>query len=178
MAVDPCTREDVAPVCRLAPFRVAHADLILSWVRDPREAFWLAPRTPPPLTPAGVIEWQTPGHQGFMLHAADVPLPIGYGELNLLNGARRRYWLGHLIVDPARRGRGYGVALTRLLVGRAFARHAAREVTLVVFPENRAAIACYRAAGLHEDGYETHEFPAYGCRVCLLRMVAPAGGSV
>lgn len=172
MAVNPRTHKDAALVCRLEPFRPAWAELIVSWVRDEQEAYWLAPRTPPPLTADEILRWQRPGREGFMSLEGDGPEPRGYGELNLLSSGRRRYWLGHLIVDPAQRGRGCGVQLTRLLLRHAAVRQGAREVTLVVFPENRRAVSCYLAAGLREDGYETHEFPAYGRRVRLLRMTA------
>lgn len=100
------------------------------------------------------------------------PAPVGYGELNLLNDARREFWLGHLIIDPAFRGMGLGVRLTRLLLRRAFVDHAASCVSLVVFPDNAAAVACYRAAGLYPSGFEQHAFEAYGTRERLLRMSA------
>jgi ribosomal protein S18 acetylase RimI-like enzyme len=75
-------------------------------------------------------------------------------------------------VDPRHRGRGLGRQLTRLLLRRAFHRYGAWRVSLVVFPENAAAIASYRAAGMYEDGYERHYFASYSRRKRLLRMVA------
>ncbi|MCK4343014.1 MAG: GNAT family N-acetyltransferase [Phycisphaerae bacterium] len=172
MAANPDLNKRTVPACRLMPFQPGYAELVLSWVCDPREAYWLAPRTRPPLTAAEVLNWQVPGHQAFLLAERGRAEPIGYGELNVLFGAPRRYWLGHLIVDPARRGQGCGVQLTRLLLWHAFARHGAREVTLVVFPENERAIAAYRAAGMRASGYETHKFSAYERQVRLLRMTA------
>jgi RimJ/RimL family protein N-acetyltransferase len=99
---------------------------------------------------------------------------VGYGEINALDVRARRYWLGHLIVDPEQRGRGLGTALTRLLLVRAFRELRAREVTLVVFPENATAIASYRAAGMFADGEEIHDFASYGLRARMLRMAARA----
>jgi ribosomal protein S18 acetylase RimI-like enzyme len=172
MAVRPDTTSAAADPCRLAPFQVAYADRVLSWIRTAEEAFWLAPRTKPPLTAEEVLHWQTPGHRAFLLYRRRDAEPRGYGELNQLQGFHDRYWLGHLIVDPDCRGAGLGRQLTRLLLAEAFQRHRARDVTLVVFPDNRQAIACYRAAGMRTAGYETHDFPAYQKRVRLLRMVA------
>ena len=172
MAANPSISRTTTPACRLLSFHPSCADLVMSWVSDAREAFWIAPRTPPSLTAAEVLNWQVPGHQAYLLAEAGRAPPIGYGELNVLNGAARRYWLGHPIVDPAQRGRGCGLQLTRLLLRQAFAQHGSVDVTLVVFPDNTRAIACYRAAGMRENGYETHEFPAYGRRVRLLRMAA------
>ena len=172
MAVNPGIRDATAPPCRLVPFDSARAELVLSWPRDAREVYWLAPKTHPPLTTAEILRWRKPGHDPYMLLEADREEPIGYGELNGLGGRRRQYWLGHLIVDPAHRGRGCGVLLTRLLLREAFERRGARRVTLVVFPENRRALTCYRAAGMGEDGYETHTFAAYGRQECLVRLAA------
>ncbi len=163
------------PPCRLVPFEAAWAELVASWAQDAREAYWLAPRNPPPLTAAEVLRWHTPGHTPYALLEEGRATPVGYGELNRLSSGRRRYWLGHLVIDPAERGRGLGAALTRKLLEEAFVRRRAQEVSLVVFPDNVAAIACYRAAGMREDGYETHEFAAYRRVETLLRMVVRAG---
>lgn len=100
--------------------------------------------------------------------------PLAYGEVNLLNERRREYWLGHLIVDPRQRGRGVGRWLAELLLQEAFDRLGARRVSLVVFPENRSAIACYRAAGMRDEGFETHYFPPYRRWERLLRLIATA----
>jgi RimJ/RimL family protein N-acetyltransferase len=172
MAAKVNTTKRFRPACRLEPFDPRHAARVMSWVTDAREAFWLAPRTRPPLTAEEVLSWQQPGHQSLLLFPLEGVEPVGYGELNVMTSHPRRYWLGHLIVDPGCRGCGYGVQLTKLLLWRAFSRHGAHEVSLVVFPENRAAIACYQRAGMVEDGHETHAFPAYDQRVRLLRMVA------
>lgn len=172
MAANPRTRRRTLPPGTLAPFTPVHAERVMSWVTSAQEAYWIAPRTRPPLTAREVLNWQVPGHSAFLLFAPNVADPIGYGELNILTGALRRFWLGHLIVDPAQRGRGYGVQLTRLLLREALIRRAAHDVTLVVFPENRGAIACYQAAGMRITGYEMHEFPAYNQRVRLVRMEA------
>ena len=144
----------------------------MSWIRDAREAYWVAPRTPPPLTACEVLHWGVAGHCPLLLYELGETTPVGYGEVNELTSGMNRYWLGHLIVDPTQRGRGLGLQLTRLLLAEAFGRFHASDVTLVVFPENTVAIECYRAAGMRDNGYETHHFPAYQRRVRLLRMVA------
>lgn len=177
MAANPGQRARANLRCRLVPFEPQYAERVIGWVRDAREAYWFAPRTAPPLTAAEILAWQVPGHSAHLLLAQGGE-PVGYGEVNRLGPGPGRYWLGHLIVDPAWRGQGYGRELSLLLLRHAFSQLRARRVTLVVFPENRAAIASYRAAGMREDGYETHEFPAYGRRACLLRMVATAAPPV
>lgn len=170
MAVTPMLSDTCTARLRLEAFDPAHADLVVSWILDEHEAYWLAPKTPPPLTADHVRRWKQPGHEPLQLVDDDAAPPIAYGELNVLNADDDRYWLGHLIVNPAQRRRGVGRALTELLLSRAFCRHGARRVCLVVFPENRPAIASYHSAGMYEDGHEEHHLAAYGRRVTLLRM--------
>ncbi len=172
MAAFPKPRRRTAPIYRLVPFNPPWADRVVSWVCNAQETYWLAPQTPPPLTATRLLSWQKPGHHPFLLFEPGDQQPIGYGELNELTGGYRQYWLGHLIVDPARRGRGYGKLLAQMLLREAFEQRGARRVTLVVFPENERAVACYRAAGMHDDDYETHDFPAYRRRESLLRLAA------
>jgi RimJ/RimL family protein N-acetyltransferase len=170
MAALPKPRRDPDAGGVLVPFQPRWAAQVASWATDPQEAYWLAPKTPPPVTADSVLRWRTVGHEPFALLPPGATLPAAYGELNRLGDLRRQYWIGHVIVDPARRGRGHGVRLTRLLLQEAFEQRGAERVTLVVFPENQAALACYRAAGFHDDGEEWHEFAAYGVRVRLLRL--------
>ncbi len=172
MAAHPSFRRQTVPVCRLAGFDPVWAAHVVSWVRDPQEAYWLAPKTPPPLTADRLSAWRATGNEAFLLLEPGRAEPLAYGELNRLSNARREYWLGHLIVDPAARGQGLGVQLTRLLLREAFEQRGARRVTLVVFPDNVAAVRCYRLAGMYEDGVEWHAFPAYNRRECLLRFAA------
>ncbi len=96
--------------------------------------------------------------------------PVAYGEVNRLSRATGRYWLGHLVVNQERRGEGFGSQLARKLLAYAFERLNASEVSLVVFPGNRQAIACYAAAGMAPDGYEVHEFATAGRAERLMRM--------
>lgn len=172
MAVHPGTRAKLADRVYLTRFDPVHAERVVSWVRDRQEAYWLAPKTPPPLGVETIHGWAHPGHHRYLLWDHDMADPVGYGELNRLRSGTGRYWLGHLIVDAQRRGCGYGVWLTRGLLTEAFDRRGAVQVTLVVFPENRAAIRCYEVAGMVRDGWETHEFPVYGRVERLLRMAA------
>lgn len=185
VAVAPGQLQFAPAALRLEPFEPQQAELVLSWVRDAREAYWLAPKTRPPLAAEDIRGWHAPHHQQFQLVAAGGTAPpafhrletgatCGYGELNLLNRATRHYWLGHLIVDPQVRGQGVGQALTRLLAARAFQRHGAWRVSLVVFPENRAAAACYQAVGFRFVDYEDHYLPGYGRYVRLARMTLAA----
>ncbi len=172
MATRPVEPQSVArTTVRLVRFTPADATLVSAWLADPQDAYWAAPRTRPPITPQRVLAWKRPGHRQYILYDPQRGLAVGYGELNTLRHRSGDYWLGHLVVDPQQRGRGYGLALTRQLIRQAFAHHRARRVLLVVFPENAAAIRCYQRAGMRPDGYELHHFPPYERCEHLLKMV-------
>ncbi|MCG8400452.1 MAG: GNAT family N-acetyltransferase, partial [Firmicutes bacterium] len=119
MALAPKTESPSSPAYRLAPLDPALAPLVASWCGEGIEALWLAPRTPPPITAEKVLGWQEEGRIPYAMLAKD-DAPVAYGELNELRHRRREYWLGHLLVDPQRRGQGLGTTLTRLLTEKAF----------------------------------------------------------
>lgn len=158
----------------LRPFFVADALTVAGWVRNATDAYHLAPRTWPPITEQRVREWGGYGCEQLVLIDSCGSRPVAYGELNLLSSRKAEYWLGHLIVDPDRRGMGLGRELTSLLLKRAFEQKRAKRVSLVVFSDNRAAVECYKASGMQVDGWEMHDLPPYGRRERLLRMAVNA----
>ncbi len=159
----------------LIAFAPGDAQQVASWVRSDAEAYWLAPRTPAPLSAPKVLEWTRDAGDACLLRERARGALAGYGEVNPLGGRRGEFWLGHLVVASEMRGRGVGRVLTELLLRRAFRTHGARRVTLVVFPENASAIACYRRAGMSFDGVEEHYFPQTGEAVSMIRMAALRG---
>jgi RimJ/RimL family protein N-acetyltransferase len=175
MAIEPARCSPRSTALRLEAFDPRRAELVATWVRSQREAYWLAPKTPPPLDGDRIRQWRVPGHEPLQFIESAGTRLVGYGELNVLNANGRHFWLGHLIVDPDARGQGIGLELTQLLLARAFVCRGAQHVSLVVFPDNQPAIACYRAAGLREQGYEEHVFPPHARQVRLIRMSIQRG---
>lgn len=159
----------------LAPFEPAMAGRVASWVTSPLEHLWVAPSTPPPLTAEKIIRWQRPEGQPHVLLYTPLATPVGYAEINPLSRDRDHFWLGHIVVDPVQRGRGVGLALVREVIGHAFRALAASRVSLVVFPDNAAAIACYRRAGMEQQAREHHQFAGRGPRYELLRFEIARG---
>lgn len=130
----------------------------------------MAPSTSLPLTANKVITWKRPGGRALVLIHAGDSRPLGYGELNPLRADPAHLWLGHVIVRPDQRGRGAGQALVRALLEFAAERLFARNVSLIVFPENKAAIKCYRRVGFSIAGEEYHRFGGVGPRHRFLRL--------
>lgn len=155
---------------RLAPFQPAHAALVVSWVRDADELTFVSPETQSPLTAEKVMAWGGPAHRQYVLIAAGETVPLGYAELNDMPHRPQQKWIGHLLLDPARRGTGLGRACVAALLIEAFERLEAEAVVLVVSPSNEPAVACYRGAGLVTLGEEWKRAPWSPTAHKLLRM--------
>jgi len=157
------------PWC-LAAFDPLMAPLIVSWVQDRHELFWLAPKTIPPLTPAKVVAW--PGSDGcpMLLYGEQRAEPFGYVELNPMPGQKGHQWMGHCLIQPVQRGAGLGRLTVELMLEKAFLNDRAKTVSLVVFPDNTTAIRCYRATGFRQIGEQVKYFPNTGRQHCMLQM--------
>lgn len=153
----------------LQSFRPVDAPLVASWVDSIETRRWVSPSAIDTITADRVCRWVKPGGEAFVLTNGSGCLPEAYGELNPMRLERDHYWLGHLIVCPARRGRGVGLRLVQALVQHAFRDRLAKRVSLIVFPDNRAAVRCYRRAGFRLSGEEFHRFPPAPRNVRLLR---------
>ena len=154
-----------APVIRvrngqyyLCDFDAMMASQIATWARDAHELFWLAPSTPPPLTASKVISWLTPDVSAFLFRRDQVAKALGYFELNLMPAQNDHLWLGHCVIAPDYRGCGLGTCMVSLAIEDAFIRRKAESVSLVVFPDNLAAVACYRSVGFVTVGEQIKEF--------------------
>jgi RimJ/RimL family protein N-acetyltransferase len=153
----------------LRKFDPLFAGLVASWVRSAEELFWLAPSTAYPLSAAKVVRWTHKHGNPLLYYRVGAQMPVGYGELNPMRNDPRHLWIGHVVLDPAFRGHGLGLRLTHALVDHAFGRLRARKLTLVVFPENEAAVRCYERVGFCCRGEERQCFRGLSPRHRLLR---------
>jgi RimJ/RimL family protein N-acetyltransferase len=85
------------------------------------------------------------------------------------------YWLGHCVTHPDSRGTGVGRAMIALTLELAFRTRRAYRVSLVVFPENIAAIRCYRNAGFIDAGDQWKYFCTTGQQHRMLQMTIDRG---
>ena len=159
-----------SPPFALSPFDKLFASQIAGWPLSDDELLWLAPGTRPPLSAVKVANWRRDGGHPFLFWPDAGDAPVGYAELNRMPDDRRSFWIGHFIIKPELRGRGFSHAFLRGLVTHAFEVLRATEVLLVVFPENAAAIRCYQRGGMMITGRETKYFKATGRRHDFLRM--------
>lgn len=154
----------------LSAFDKLMAPIVASWPRDDRELFWLAPKTQPPLTAAKVAHWPGPNGCPMLFCREGLTGPLGYLELNPMPLQKRHFWLGHCVIRPDRRGTGLGRLMVDLTLDEAFQHRQATGVSLAVFPDNVAAIACYRAAGFVDAGHQVKYFHSTRRQHRMLRM--------
>ena len=154
----------------LCAFDKLMAPIVAGWPRDDRELFWLAPKTPPPLTPAKVTAWPGPDGCPLLFRRDGVDEPLGYIELNPMPAQKRHLWMGHCVVPHERRGCGLGRAMVELMLDEAFLRRRADRVSLIVFPDNVRAIRCYRRVGFVDASEQLKHFPTTGRQHRMLRM--------
>ena len=161
---------DASTQILIRPFADDALGLIVGWVRTPEELRWLAPSTPWPLTVEKVQAWRREHGQAYGLHVDANARPIGYGELNPMRSQPDQLWIGHVIVDLAFQGRGYGTRFVTELVRLAFEKHKSTRLILVVFPANTTAIQCYHRVGFRTVGEERHSFGSSKQKHRLLRL--------
>ena len=130
----------------LRRFSPQDAAAIITWPQSTTEAqWWAGPRTTLPIPLELVQRWHDdPDVYPYIL--ADGSTQLGYGEL-WVEVEQQEVELARLIVAPAYRGQGLGVALVRALLAEATSTGMPRAF-LRVFPDNHVAIACYLRAGL------------------------------
>ena len=142
---------------RLRPYQDTDADVILSWPMDEKAFYqWTAGRLGGyPLS--GDRFARLDSLMRFTL--LDDTEPAGFFTLRNPNGTPEVVRFGFVIVDPRKRGRGYGKEMLRLGLKYAFEIYGARKATLGVFENNPAAYYCYNAAGFRNapaEGPETY----------------------
>src|SRR5262245_12120728 len=94
-----------SPQDRLTRFDQLYAPLLAAWVRAPEELTWLAPGTPPPLTPSKIAAWGSDRPNRYLYWRHGQETPSAYSELNPLPDGPDQMWVGHFLVDPVCRGR-------------------------------------------------------------------------
>lgn len=136
---------------QLLGFDERHASEVASWATTAAEALAWCSHDGHPVPAEQVAAWgDEPGCSAFAL--VDGPELVGYGEL-WVEGEEVE--LARLIVAPAARRRGFGVALTRALLVRA--RSASDDVFLRIRPENDVARRVYRRAGFQRVAPEVEQ---------------------
>lgn len=140
---------------RLRPYKHCDAAAIVSWIGD-ELAFrkWSADRFDHyPITAEDLnahYDAVKEADDFYEMTAFDESGAVGHLILRFVDAEKQVLRFGFVIVDPAKRGMGYGKEMLQLALRYAFEILKVEKVTLGVFDNNPAALHCYHAAGFRE----------------------------
>lgn len=140
---------------RLRPYKYTDADTILSWCKDEMSFYkWTA----------GVLGEYPISEREFNSVTSLLPFTafdesgiVGFFTLRAPNETMDELRFGFVIVDPEKRGKGYGKEMLHLGLKYVFEIYRAKRATLGVFENNTPAYYCYKAAGFKEITAEKTE---------------------
>lgn len=133
----------------LVPFTGEYAPRVMLWVDSEETYRNLCGEMPYPPNEDLVETWQRPDVTSFLLFANHQP--VAYAELWDV-AIEKGVEVVHLVVDPARRGRGYGTLMLNLLAERAASRRGVRIAIVNFFHGDETVLGCYLKAGFELVG--------------------------
>lgn len=140
---------------RIRPYKVTDANTILSWCQDEKAFYqWTA----------GVLGNYPITQSEFSFGKSLMPFTafdesgiIGFFTLRNPNESLYELRFGFVIVNPEKRGKGYGKSMLQLGLKFAFEIYGAKRASLGVFENNLSAYYCYKAVGFHDVVLDTTE---------------------
>ena len=148
---------------KLRPYKACDAETIVSWCKDEMSfRKWTSDRYDSfPITAEDMNKkyidnnGDCPDLDNFYpMTAFDERGIVGHLIMRFNNKEKSIVRLGFVIVDDAKRGKGYGKEMIQLATKYAFDFLGAEKVTLGVFDNNPEAYHCYKAVGFQEAGKE------------------------
>lgn len=140
---------------RIRPYKALDANTILSWCQDEKEFYqWTA----------GILGDYPVTQEEFGFVEALMPFTafdetgvVGFFTLRNPDEDLDELRFGFVIVDPRKRGKGYGKTMLRLGLKFAFEIYGAKKASLGVFENNFSAYHCYKAVGFKDAVLDTTE---------------------
>lgn len=139
---------------------------VSTWIADERtHSLWSANRFPYPITPESfhnflekiAAEWADSAY----VATENSGQPVGFFCYSV-NTEDNIGFLKFVIIDRAKRGKGYGKEMLQLALQYAFQITGAEAVQLNVFDENTAAKKCYESVGFVERAIDKNVFSYQG----------------
>ena len=137
----------------IIPYAGDHSTRVRSWIDSAGtyEALCRGIEFPPP--PDIVDSWQRAGVRAYLLTAHNQP--VAYAEL-VTRQHEQALEIGHLLVDPRQRSRGYGTRMLQLLYERAATTPGVARVLLNLYHQDPEALGCFLKAGFEIVGTASH----------------------
>ncbi|MBD5462174.1 MAG: GNAT family N-acetyltransferase [Lachnospiraceae bacterium] len=152
---------------RLRPYKTCDAKTIVTWIHDEISLRkWSADRYEAfPVTEEDMNKKYmecngdcSKRDDFYPMTAFDESGVVGHLIMRFTDEEKQVLRFGFVIVDDAKRGKGYGKQMLLLAIKYAFDILKAAKVTLGVFENNEAAYYCYKAAGFKEIALEKEEY--------------------
>lgn len=140
---------------RIRPHKASDVNTILSWCQDEKTFYqWTAGM----LGNYPITENEFRGVESLMPFTAfDETGIIGFFTLRNPNESLDELRFGFVIVNPHKRGKGYGKAMLQSGLKFVFEIYGAKKASLGVFENNLPAYYCYKAAGFRDVILDTAE---------------------
>ncbi len=140
---------------RIRPYKNTDAKTILSWCQDERAFYqWTAGvmgNYPITDTEFAFVEHLMP------FTAFDENGVLGFFTFRTPNECMDELRMGFVIINPTKRGAGYGKAMLQQGLKYAFEIYGAKSVSLGVFENNTSAYHCYKSVGFEDVILDTTE---------------------
>ena len=136
----------------IVPYAAENSARVRSWV-DSEETYRNVCQGVDYPPPDDLVDsWQRVDIASYILLANSQP--VAYAEL-WDRPVEQAAEIGHLIVDPYKRSRGYGSLMLELIFRRAAQRHRVRRAMLHLFGGDEVVLGCYLKAGFELVGTTT-----------------------
>lgn len=123
----------------IVPFTKEYSATVRQWIDSPEVLHDVCRGKDFPPAQDIIDTWQRKEVSSYLLMASGKP--VAYAELwNRANELAVE--IAHLLVDPAKRGQGYGTRLAHLLFEQGAARPEVAKVIAYLYNENSAALGC------------------------------------
>lgn len=142
---------------RLRPYKACDAKTIVSWIKDERTFYkWSADRYEHyPITAEDMNALYNANafSDGFFeMTAFDENGVAGHLIMRFTDEEKKVLRFGFVIVDDAKRGKGYGKKMLNLAIRYAFELLMVDKITIGVFENNESAYHCYLSVGFRDTG--------------------------
>ena len=148
---------------RLRPYKTCDAKAIVTWTDNERDfRKWSADRYDHyPISAADMNSYYAQfadKDDHFEMTAFDESGIVGHLIMRFIDENKSNLHFGFVIIDPAKRGKGYGKQMLELAIKYGFEILKADKITLGVYANNPGAIKCYKAVGFKETDTDKEEY--------------------
>lgn len=151
---------------KLRPYKPCDAKEIVTWIEDEKVFWWWSAGRYPsyPLTEKDMHNYGAAlehNENMWAMTAIDEDGIAGYLMIEFLDERKEHLKFGCIVINPKRRGQGYGTKFLKLALSYAFEILGVESVCLGVYEDNEPAYQCYKKLGFSEVVGEGWEAPYF-----------------